>query len=135
MLHQRDAARDRGGLAHQWPGVGRLIGQQHLELEVLGEGQTIFEIDGAALVVQRPASLAGRLHLRGDAMSIPHQEGGEIHQGAAVRLQGGDLTAPEHGGGEGLAHRLPLGGVLGEGAELQVRHLHQHAPAPPGAGR
>ncbi len=86
----------------------------------------------AASSVQVPCSAA---FIRADdLMGVAHQEGREVHQRPPVRISGRDLPGPQDRRRERLAHRLPLGGVVRQGAEPEIRLLHQHPASHPPQG-
>ena len=123
---QRHRARVGGRGAHLGARFVAGEGEQHLELGVVREAARGLHPQGAALAVELEAALAGALQRTRDPMGVPQQEVGGVDQHALARARR-HVEAPQHGGGERIAHGRALHLGLGARRPLEVRR-HQQDP-------
>ena len=130
LAHGERTSRGRDAVDQVAGAVAR-EGEHRLDLGVLREGLGVGQIDGATGSVQLELSLAPLRDLVHHPARVAHEELGGVHQ-HALPGAGHDVEAPVHRGREGVAHRLHLGRVVADGAELVVG-LHQQHPRPDAA--
>ena len=126
-LDEGHRSRRRGGLPDQRSGLGPAVGQQCLELDIVGKRQGSVEVQHAAVAVQPELSLPRPLEATGHIVHVAHQKRGQVDQLDPWQAPAVDLCRPQDRAGEGLAHGHLLLHRAGRGTVAEIRLLDEQS--------